>query len=160
VHILGSESEIELNRLLAASDVFFLPSAWEGIELAIYEAMASGLPVVGADVGGQREVVTPDCGILTAPVDGGIRESLCYANALAQLVEDTSRRRAMGESGRARLQKLFSHTQSASRMLELIETARKLHHDTPRPRPSLTVAQACAYQAVEVLRLSRLVEEL
>ena len=62
VHLLGPQSPEQMRKLMAAADIFFLPSRWEGIALTIYEAMASGLAVVGADVGGQRELVTPALG--------------------------------------------------------------------------------------------------
>src|SRR5207248_11280610 len=53
VRLLGAVPRDQVVDLLAAADVFFLPSRWEGIALAIYEAMSSSLPVVAADVGGQ-----------------------------------------------------------------------------------------------------------
>ncbi|MCS7291970.1 MAG: glycosyltransferase [Gloeomargarita sp. SKYBB_i_bin120] len=64
IRMLGSVSNERMKDLLAISDIFFLPSLQEGISLAIYEAMAMGVTPVGADVGGQRELVTADCGIL------------------------------------------------------------------------------------------------
>ncbi len=67
---VGALPNPRLRDLMAAADILFLPSAWEGIAQSIYEAMAAGLVVVGADVGGQRELVTPDCGYLLSP---GIR---------------------------------------------------------------------------------------
>ncbi len=55
VEFLGSRDDVP--RLLAASDVFVLPSLKEGFANAILEAMACGLPVVASDVGGAREVI-------------------------------------------------------------------------------------------------------
>ncbi|MGH8010772.1 MAG: glycosyltransferase family 4 protein, partial [Candidatus Binatia bacterium] len=69
VRLLGAVPNARIRELMMAADVFFLPSEWEGIALSIYEAMACGLPVVGADVGGQRELVTPECGILITRSD-------------------------------------------------------------------------------------------
>lgn len=160
VRLIGAVTEGEINRLMAASDVFFLPSAWEGIALSVFEAMAAGLPVVSADVGGQRELVTADCGILIPPLNGGNEEAARYAEALALLLCDDSRRRTMGVAGRARVYGNFAFEGSASRILELIEKARRLHLEAPRPRPSTAVARTCAFQTVEILRLRRLADEL
>ena len=54
----------------------------EGISLAFYEALAAGVPAVGADVGGQRELVTPECGILVRRGDEAT-EVRRYADASA-----------------------------------------------------------------------------
>lgn len=54
----------ELRDYYAMSDVFLLPSVNEGIALVVYEAMADGLLVISTDVGGQREVVLSDTGVL------------------------------------------------------------------------------------------------
>ena len=64
VRLLGALPNDDIRDLLAAADIFFLPSEWEGIALSVYEAMACGVPVVGADVSGQVELVTPECGVL------------------------------------------------------------------------------------------------
>ena len=52
VRLVGALSNTDIRDLLAAADIFFLPSEWEGIALSVYEAMACGVPVVGADVSG------------------------------------------------------------------------------------------------------------
>jgi glycosyltransferase involved in cell wall biosynthesis len=63
---------------MAATDIFFLPSQWEGIALTLFEAMAMQLVPVAADVGGQRELVTPDCGFLISQARTKCRNmSLC-----------------------------------------------------------------------------------
>lgn len=54
----------ELRNYYAMSDVFLLPSVNEGIALVVYEAMADGLLVISTDVGGQKEVIRNDTGIL------------------------------------------------------------------------------------------------
>lgn len=54
----------ELRNYYAMSDIFLLPSTNEGIALVLYEAMASGLLVMGTDVGGQKELIRTNTGIL------------------------------------------------------------------------------------------------
>ena len=46
----------DMGRLLAASDVFFFPSAWEGLPGAPLEALAAGLPLVASDIPSMREI--------------------------------------------------------------------------------------------------------
>lgn len=54
----------DLRRYYAMADIFLLPSINEGIALVLYEAMSAGMLVITTDVGGQRELVTSDTGIL------------------------------------------------------------------------------------------------
>jgi sugar transferase (PEP-CTERM/EpsH1 system associated) len=68
IHFLGSSERV--SELLNAMDLFVLPSAMEGINNSILEAMATGLPVVVTDVGGNPEVVVDrNCGLLFPPRD-------------------------------------------------------------------------------------------
>ena len=46
----------DVPRLLVASDVFFFPSAWEGLPGAPLEALAAGLPIVASDIPSMREI--------------------------------------------------------------------------------------------------------
>lgn len=58
VHLLGAQPSSQIARLHRASDVFVLSSAYEGMPIAVLEALASGVPVVSPDVGEVRRVVT------------------------------------------------------------------------------------------------------
>ena len=55
VHFLGNQQKVE--HLFACADAFLLPSYYESFGLAALEAMACGVPVVAADVGGVGEVI-------------------------------------------------------------------------------------------------------
>src|SRR5262249_41913150 len=102
VRLLGPQSPERVRRLLQAADVFFLPSRFEGVSVGIFEAMASGVCVVATDVGGQRELVTPDAGLLL-PVTGDDADPEIYARTLHELLDDPARRRSLAAAARARV---------------------------------------------------------
>lgn len=99
---------------LAAADVCAAPSRNEGMGRALVEAMAIGLPVVGAAVGGIPAVIGDDeAGRLVPPDDP---EAL--ARALVELGRDASLRAKVGEAARARAER-FSTAVSEARLLAL-----------------------------------------
>ena len=167
VRLLGAVSNDHVAGLMAAADIFFLPSQWEGIALSIYEAMASGLPIVGADVGGQRELVTPECGVLIMP-DTPAAQAAAYAAALNELIQQPEQRRRMGHAGRQRVQAQFRLTDLAKRLQQLFQMAQQRHGHATQPcnvpvselDMHLRLAQTCAVQAVEYTRLMSVAEEL
>jgi glycosyltransferase involved in cell wall biosynthesis len=159
VRLLGEVPPQRIKRLMFASDIFFLPSRWEGIAVTIYEAMACGLPVVGADTGGQRELVSPETGVLLPRDDKGT-EVLRYAEVLAELLKDPTRRKEMAEAGRARVKSDFTLPQMGDRMIALIGKATNLGGTEPRSRPGLGFGRACAAQAIETIRLSEVTAQL
>jgi glycosyltransferase involved in cell wall biosynthesis len=59
----------DVPALLAAADVFALPSAWEGQSLVLQEALRAGVPIVATLVGGNRELTGDDAAILVPPSD-------------------------------------------------------------------------------------------
>jgi len=91
---LGGAEEVE--AVLAGWDVFALPSHAEGLPTAVLEAMAVGVPVVAAAVGGVPEIVRDgDSGRLVAPHDVA-----ALANALADLLASPERRAQLSAGGR------------------------------------------------------------
>ena len=84
-------------RYLWALDVFALPSDWEGLPIAVLEALACGVPQVATDVGGTPEAVTEDTGILFRRGD-----AYALADAVVSLLQDEQRRRRMAAASVAR----------------------------------------------------------
>ena len=159
VRLLGAVSRERMQQLMASADIFFLPSEWEGIALSVYEAMACGLAVVGADVGGQRELVTAECGTLIASGDEA-HEVAQYVEELSRLVQDPAAGQAMGKAGRQRIADGFQLRQMAEHIEAVMAEARQLQTVGPRPQPGKGLGLVCASQAVEYGRLSVLADGL
>jgi glycosyltransferase involved in cell wall biosynthesis len=115
VHFLGTRKDIP--DLLSASDSFVLPSLWEGMPMALIEAMASGLPVVATDVSGTREVmVDGETGLMVPPGDPDQ-----LAQAIDQILSNPAQADAMGAAGRRRVETSFSAQTQAKEYLALFE---------------------------------------
>lgn len=122
IRLLGNLSIDRMHNVMTASDIFFLPSRNEGISLAIYEAMASGLVVVAADVGGQRELVSEGTGILVPPgTDSTSRES--YRDTLRWLVNNPEERLRIATAARNRIVNEFDLCHMVSRFEEICRHA-------------------------------------
>ena len=95
VHFLGARRD--LGNILAAIDMFAMPSLWEGLPLAMVLAMGAGLPVVASRVAGIPEVVSDGVnGLLVTPGDAAE-----LGAALARLVHDDTLRVLLGQAARA-----------------------------------------------------------
>jgi glycosyltransferase involved in cell wall biosynthesis len=151
IRLLGAVSHARVRELMLAADIFFLPSAWEGIALAMYEAMACGLPVVGADVGGQRELVTSDCGVLVSRDDERI-EAQRYAKILEYFMEHPELCRSMGEAGRKQVEMNFRLDQMGDRMEQVLWEARQIRCNQPRPKVWGEQGDRCLRETIESLR--------
>lgn len=101
VMFVGARMDVE--RLLAASDLCTLPSLWEGLPICLLEAMAARRPVVASAVNGNLEVVQHGkTGFLVPPEDSG-----ALAEYLGWLVIDPTLRERFGETGHERVEKHF-----------------------------------------------------
>lgn len=150
VRFLGRQPTNRIRGVIAAADCVFLPSSSEGIAVVLFEAMAEGVPVVAADVGGQRELVTADCGVLVPRADEEA-EVQRYADAIGELLVNPERRRAMGEAGRARIRAHFTLDMMGERMQDLLERAQQLAAAKPRRVPSAEEASAAALEAIRLV---------
>lgn len=104
----------DVSNLLQLSDVFTLPSITrEGLGIALIEAMAMGLPLIGTRVGGIPEVIAHKVnGLLVAP--GNPWE---LAAALESMVQDEEMRKKMGGKGK----EIYAEKFTMARMIGLIE---------------------------------------
>lgn len=103
----------DVAALLDACDVFALPSLFEGLPLAVLEAMAAGKPVVASNIGGTDEAVLDGVtGLLVPPSD-----ARALARAIREVLGDPSLARRLGAAGRSRVHAEFS----ARRMVSAVE---------------------------------------
>jgi glycosyltransferase involved in cell wall biosynthesis len=116
----GKIDEAALNRAYADCDIFLSPSRYESFGLVFLEAMRQGKPVIGCDVGGMPEIITPDIGLLVPPGD---QQSL--AAAILRLAGDSALRQTMGSAGRARFEANFTDRAMAENSLPLYDLARR-----------------------------------
>jgi len=111
---LGYRADIA--DVLAAADIFTLPSHFEGLPMSVIEAMLTGLPVVATTVRGPREqVMDGETGLLVPPA-----AVAPLATALARLVADPALRASMGAAGRARAVLTYSEAAVLARTLDLL----------------------------------------
>jgi glycosyltransferase involved in cell wall biosynthesis len=156
VRFLGGVPPDEMRDVMSASDVFFLPSRWEGIAVSLYEAAAMELAIVGADVGGQQELLSAYYGILLPPGDED-REVEQYTLALASLLPDVERRHELGQRARERVSKEFGIEETLERMTQIFEEARA---EGTRPALPSDLAREWATQSIEYLRVAAQAEAL
>ncbi len=148
--LMGYQPHDRIKDLLLAADIFFLPSDHEGIALSCYEAMAMALPIVCSDVGGQAELITPDCGILIKKDENELDN---YVEALKKLVSDKNLRKNMGNAARNRVESKFRLENMGKRMANLIEKAKILRKESPEPVICPVLAKSYCMEMLEQNRL-------
>lgn len=104
--------------LLAASDLFVMPSLWEGMPVALVEAMGAGKPIVVSRVGGMPVMIRHgvDGIIVDDPLDEGQ-----LSTQIGALILDPERRVKLGESARAKARAQYSVTAMTDTYLELYQ---------------------------------------
>jgi glycosyltransferase involved in cell wall biosynthesis len=117
-------------RGLPALDLYVSASHREGLPLALLEAMVCGLPVLATRVPGHVDVVEDGVtGVLVPPGD-----PTGLAGAAVELLEDPTRRRGLGEAGRARAETHFGLSRLLAEMRDLYREAGGFHREGPHVR--------------------------
>lgn len=135
VRLLGDRADVR--DILAALDVFVLPSRTEGMSNALLEAMAMARPVVATAVGGNPEVLGAEgTGVLVAADAPD-----AMADAVAGFVRDAARARAFGRAARARVEERYGSRAMVRRLESVYAAAARAPRDdgrtavaTPAPR--------------------------
>jgi glycosyltransferase involved in cell wall biosynthesis len=113
VRILGQREDP--GRLLAAADIFVMPSVREGQSIAVLEAMSAGLAMVVSDGAGNPEAVGDD-GVVVP-----LGDSVALAAVLSRLATQESPRRLLGDAARRRFQSHFAPELFLERMRTVYE---------------------------------------
>ena len=115
VRLLGYRADVP--ALLAAMDIFVLPSHREGMPLALLEAMAASLPAIATNVGGCCEVIeSGQNGLLVPPGRPDI-----LAEAICCLAGDADLRRSFGSAASRTVEERFSIDRMVRQMEELYQ---------------------------------------
>jgi glycosyltransferase involved in cell wall biosynthesis len=122
VKILGIEKHVffideidDTGNALSAMDLFVMPSLREGLGLALMEAMASGLPVIGSDIGGIRSLIKHRLnGLLVKPASASE-----LSQAILELLHNPDTAKSLGERARAFINENFSQEQMVFKTEEL-----------------------------------------
>jgi glycosyltransferase involved in cell wall biosynthesis len=129
VKMLGSVSHQRWLDVLVASDILLMPSQYEGISIALLEAMAAGVVPVVARVGGQEEIVSPEAGVL---VPQGVNELQEYVDAIRRLLSDSTTLQQMSQECKLLATTKLSWEGMIDKFLSLVNEAHQLRVDQPR----------------------------
>jgi len=114
VELVGSVPHERIGYYLGLSDIFCLLSSYEGMPMALLEAMRAGKAVVATDCYGMRDILSGEDAGLLVPVD----DIPATSEALKHLLADPERRAALGRSARQLARSQFSWTKIAEQYLE------------------------------------------
>jgi glycosyltransferase involved in cell wall biosynthesis len=149
VVFLGELDSLALREVYAAADVFHAPSEIEGIARSLFEAMAMECVPVVADVGGQRELVTPDCGFL---IPHGPNEVARYVDALIAAIAAPDHLR-LTKAARARIVGSFTADQCVAGFESAFAAAiERRRADPTRGLESKAAGRELAVSGLEVSR--------
>ncbi len=148
--MLGSVSHQRWLNILVASDILLMPSQYEGISIALLEAMAAGVVPVVAKVGGQDEIVSPDAGVL---IPHGDNELQAYLDAIRRLLCNPAELQHMSNQCKAIAASKLSWDSMVDRFLALLDDAHQLRVDHPRYPISPNLGRELASLALEYQRL-------
>jgi glycosyltransferase involved in cell wall biosynthesis len=115
VHFLGWRSDVP--RLLAASEMLLLCSAWEGMPGVVLEAMAASKPVVAIKVHGTAELLGQAC----EPQTVMSHDVPAFLEKVTQLARDRSRAAELGHQNRIRAEAEFSLEAMTAHYAELYD---------------------------------------
>lgn len=137
VVLLGTSQDP--SHTLRGSDIFLLPSAIEGISIAVAEAMALGLPIVTSFAGGLPEQLgnlgagKAIAGRLITLAEDTSQDVLGYVDAVMELACDDTQRLAMGRSARTFVEKTFDQDYTLPQFNEQMVLARNPEEQSDSP---------------------------
>ncbi|MEZ5293355.1 MAG: glycosyltransferase family 4 protein [Vicinamibacterales bacterium] len=125
IHWLGPLPLGDLRPLVAAADIFLLPSLWENCPYSCLEAMAAGRAIVCANQGGMPELIRHEENGLLAVTE----DAASFTAQVERLVGDAELRRRLGRAARATLESRHDHVGIAR---QTVEVYRRVMRERPR----------------------------
>ena len=139
VRFLGPRPDVPV--LLAAADVFVLPSRWEGQPLILQEALAAGCPIVASRAGGIPDLTGEDAALLVPPGDVD-----ALAAAIRRVLTDRGLAQRLAAAARERAQALPSEDAAIDAALATyrrLTTAAPGRAPGPPPKEPASMTRAC-----------------
>jgi glycosyltransferase involved in cell wall biosynthesis len=124
---LGDRDDVA--GLLAAADVFVLPSRWEGQPLILQEALRAGRPIVAADVGGVRDLTGDEAALLVPGNDPA-----ALGRAVLDVLDDPELADRLSAAALSRAAGLPTEADAAAAVLQLYSELSLQPHQPHRPR--------------------------
>lgn len=122
-HVVLTGQRPDVAEIVAAADLFVLSSLWEGLPLAMLEAMAAGKPIVATAVGGIPGAIDDGVNgrlIQPADVDG-------LAAAMSELLLHPAEARRLGDAARRRVDKAYRADMRAGQLGDIYDAAMRDH---------------------------------
>ena len=138
-------------NILAASDILLMPSQYEGISIALIEAMASGVVPVIAKVGGQDEIVSKEAGVM---IDHGEDELNEYLDAIRKLLLNPIKLIEMSKSCKLNVMNNLSLDDMTDNFTKILDEAHQLKIKQPRNPISTGFGCELASQSIELERIT------
>jgi glycosyltransferase involved in cell wall biosynthesis len=117
VEFVGSVDRAQVLETLGRSNIFCLPSHWEGFPLSLLEGMAASCAVVATDVGDVADMLDGGNAGVVVP----LKDPVALQEALTELVEDSGRRDQLGAAARERVETHYSQSKMVSKLTALYE---------------------------------------
>lgn len=112
IQLLGKKDGNNLVKIYQQSDVFIITSDYDNYPNVVFEAMASGLPVIGTRVGGiPSQLIDNQTGFLIE-----VNHVTQLQDKILELANSNEKRKQMGKLGRARVEQEFSWLKSAKQL--------------------------------------------
>ena len=142
---LGRKSAVA--GYLKLADVFVQPSRWEGLSIAMLEAMSCGLPMIGTPVGGAAEILEDGINGLLVPVD----DEEALSTAMGRLLEDTILRETLGSMARKTVALGYSMKKCARTHMAMFDgtIAKGENDDIGKTEEGHTASDKCDKQTTE-----------
>tara|TARA_B100000575_G_scaffold121034_2_gene96349 strand:+ start:3604 stop:4767 length:1164 start_codon:yes stop_codon:yes gene_type:complete len=115
----GRVDDDELNRAYSSADIYLIPTTrYEGLPLALLEAMSHGIPTISSEIGGNSDVITHNHdGIFIKP--GNLPELI---SSIRRLGNDREERKRISQAARATTERRFDKERMVAETLERLES--------------------------------------